>query len=295
MEIGLFVPLGNMSPGPEYVQRLGLEAEQRGVESIWLGEHVVLFDEYGSSYPYSDDGRIPAPPGTGMLEPFVALSYLAASTERLRLGTGICIVPQRNPLYTAKQVADLDWLSRGRAELGAGVGWLREEFEALQVPWEGRGRRADEHLEVMRSLWTRDVSSYEGETYTLPPSRMYPKPVQEPHPRIHVGGESDAALARTARLGQGWFGFGLEPDRVPERLEVLDRHLGEHGRARGDVQISIGSYLHGISPDLVERYAEAGVDRVVALFLAPTTEGLPAAFEDLAPSIEAARRVSARA
>src|SRR6186997_1649769 len=201
MDIGLFVPLGNGNANAELLRALGREAEARAFESIWVAEHVVLFDEYDSQYPYSLDGKFPGGGDTGLLEPLTALTYLAAVTDRMRLGTGICLVPQRNPVYTAKQVVDLDNLSGGRVDFGIGVGWLREEFDAVAAPFEQRGARTDEYLQVMHSLWTDEVSSFEGEHYTLPPCRMYPKPMQAPHPPIHVGGESNAALRRAARHG----------------------------------------------------------------------------------------------
>jgi len=184
-------------------------------------EHVVLFDEYDSPYPYAEDGKIPAPPEAGMVEPFTALSYLAAITDTVRLGTGICLLPQRNPVYTAKVVADLDWASGGRVDLGIGVGWLKEEFDVLQVPFEGRGARTDEYIGILKTLWTDEVSSFDGEIYPLQETRMYPKPVQSPHPPIHVGGESDAALRRAARHGQGWYGFNRPPAEVAVALEAL--------------------------------------------------------------------------
>src|SRR5690349_15796477 len=205
MEIGLFAPLGNGNATAGVLRTLGREAEARGFESIWVAEHVVLFDEYESQYPYAADGKFPGGGDTGLLEPLTALTYLAAVTDRIRLGTSICLVPQRNPVYTAKQVVDLDNLSGGRVDFGVGIGWLKEEFDALNTPFERRGKRTDEYLQVMRSLWTDEVSSFAGDTYDLPPCRMYPKPIQAPHPPIHVGGESDAALRRAARFGQGWF------------------------------------------------------------------------------------------
>ena len=230
MEIGLFAPLGNGNATAEILRTLGREAEDRGFESIWVAEHVVLFDDYDSQYPYSPDGRFPGGGDTGLLEPLTALTYLAAVTDRIRLGTGICLVPQRNPVYTAKQVVDLDNLSGGRVDFGIGVGWLREEFEAVAAPFEQRGARTDEYLQVMRSLWTDEVSSFDGEHYTLPECRMYPKPVQRPHPPIHVGGESNAALRRAARQGDGWYSFNRLPDDLDEPLARLDDLLAEAGR-----------------------------------------------------------------
>jgi probable F420-dependent oxidoreductase len=268
MDVGLFVPLGSANATPEVVRAVGREAEERGFESIWVAEHVVLFDEYDSAYPYDPSGRFPTDGDAGLLEPFTALTYLAALTERIRLGTGICLVPQRNPVYTAKAVTDLDALSGGRVDFGVGVGWLREEFEALGMPFDRRGQRADEYLAAMRSLWCDEVSEYHGELYDLRPCRMYPKPVQRPHPPVHVGGESDAALRRVARLGQGWFTFGRLPEDLPPALERLDAALAAEGRTRADITLSVSPYLHPVTPESVGRYAELGVDRLVVMCLA---------------------------
>jgi probable F420-dependent oxidoreductase len=194
MKVGLFAPLGNPFATPEYVSAFGRAADERGFHSLWVAEHVVLFDDYASQYPYAADGKIPAGGESGIYEPFTALAYLAAVTSRIRLGTGICLVPQRNPVYTAKEVAAVDWLSNGRLDFGVGVGWLREEFDAVAVPFERRGARTREYIEVMRRLWEDPVSEHHGEFYDLPACRQYPKPVQQPHPPIHVGGESDPAL-----------------------------------------------------------------------------------------------------
>ena len=211
-----------LSPPASYLRALGTAVEERGFDSIWVAEHVVLFDEYASRYPYANDGRIPVRPESGILDPFAALSYLAAVTTRVRLGTGICLVPQRNPVYTAKEVATVDWLSGGRFDLGIGVGWLAEEFAALGVPFDRRGSRCRAYIDVMKTLWADPISEYSGEFYELAPTRQYPKPVQQPHPPIHFGGESDAALRRVADLGQGWYGFGLEPGEVKERISRLN-------------------------------------------------------------------------
>ncbi len=285
MDVGLFVPLGNGNSTPELVRAVGREAEDRGFESIWLPEHVVLFDDYGSSYPYSPDGRFPAGGDAGMLEPLNALTFLAAVTDRVRLGTGICLVPQRNPVYTAKAVTDLDSLSGGRVEFGVGIGWLREEFEAVGMPFEKRGARTDEHLAVMKTLWCDDVSEFHGEHYDLNPCRMYPKPVQSPHPPIHIGGESDAALRRVARLGQGWFTFNRLPEDLPEPLDRLDAALAEQGRSRDDVTLSVSPYLKPITPDMIEKYAAAGVDRLIVMCLAFDVDTMRAHLDQLEASV----------
>ncbi len=274
MDVGLFVPIGSANATPELMRAVGQEAEARGFESIWVPEHVVLFDDYESAYPYDPNGRFPSGGDAGLLEPFTALTYLAAVTERVRLGTGICLVPQRNPVYTAKAVTDLDALSGGRVEFGVGVGWLREEFEALGTPFDRRGKRADEYLAAMRSLWCDEVSEFHGELYDLRPCRMYPKPVQQPHPPIHVGGESDAALRRVARLGQGWFTFGRLPEDLPAALERLDAALEAEGRTRADITLTVSPYMHPVTPESVGRYAELGVDRLVVVCLAFTLDML---------------------
>ena len=274
MKVGLFVPLGNGNANAEILRTLGREAEARGFESIWVAEHVVLFDDYDSQYPYAADGRFPAGGDAGLLEPLVALTYLAAVTDRVRLGTGICLVPQRNPVYTAKQVVDLDNLSGGRVDFGIGVGWLKEEFDVVAAPFDHRGARCDEYLAVMRALWTEDPSSFTGEHYDLRECRMYPKPVQSPHPPIHVGGESNAALRRVAKHGQGWYSFNRKPEDLDEPLARLDDLLAAEGRSRGDIELTVCPYLQPMDDGAVEGYRERGVDRLVMLCLAFTTEML---------------------
>jgi len=281
MDVGLFVPLGSGNATPEVVRAVGREAEERGFESIWVAEHVVLFDDYDSTYPYDPSGRFPTGGDAGLLEPFTALSYLAAVTDRVRLGTAICLVPQRNPVYTAKAVTDVDALWGGRVEFGVGVGWLREEFEALGAPFDRRGQRADEYLAAMRSLWCDEVSEFHGELYDLRPCRLYPKPVQSPHPPIHVGGESDAALRRVARLGQGWFSFGRLPEDLPAALDRLDAALAAEGRTRADITLTVSPYMHPVTPESVARYAELGVDRLVVLCLAFNVDVLRAQLDML--------------
>jgi probable F420-dependent oxidoreductase len=285
MDIGLFAPLGNGNASADILRALGREAEDRGFESIWVAEHVVLFDDYSSRYPYAADGRFPAGGDAGLLEPLTALTYLAAVTDRIRLGTGICLVPQRNPVYTAKQVVDLDCLSGGRVDFGVGVGWLREEFEALGVPFALRGARTDEYLQVMRALWTDEVSSFEGEHYTLPACRMYPKPVQQPHPPIHVGGESAAAMRRAARHGDGWYSFNRLPRELDAPLERLDAMLAEEGRSRGDLQLTVSPYFHPVDAAAVEAYRARGVDRLVVLCLAFDVDGLRTQLDSLVTTV----------
>lgn len=288
MRIDLWVPTANPFATPELLALIGTEAEQRGVGTIWVGEHVVLFDEYDSSYPYSPDGRIPTPPGTGLLEPLSTLSFLAAHTATVRLGTAMVLLPQRNPVYTAKEVSTLDWLSNGRVDFGVGVGWLEEEFAAVNVPWPRRGRRTDEYLEVLTTLWCDETSSYRGEFYTLDRCSMFPKPVQQPHPPIHIGGESDAALTRVARAGQGWHTFNRTPEQLAEPLGRLDVLLADHGRHRGDVTITVCPYFQPLDADIAEQYGEAGADAVAALLLPFGADDVRSALDALQPVFDRA-------
>jgi probable F420-dependent oxidoreductase len=247
---------------PDLIAEFGKIAEERGFHSLWVPEHVVFFRDYVSRYPYSEDGKIPGNPD-GVMEPLTALSFLAAHTERIRLGTGVCLVPQRNPIYTAKQVADVDYLSKGRLDFGIGIGWLREEFAALGVPWERRADRTREAIAVMKTLWCDEVSSFKGEFYDLPECLQNPKPVQKPHPPLYFGGESEPALRRVADLGQGWFGYNLTADQVDANLKQLDAHLADAGRSRSDVKIQVSPLGGRYDADLLARLRDAGVDQVV--------------------------------
>lgn len=292
MEIGLFAPAVYPFATPEYLAALGRGAEERGFHSLWVGEHVVLFEDYRSPYPYSPDGKLPIGAENGVLEPFTVLSFLAAQTQRIRLGTGVCLVPQRNPVYTAKEVAGLDWLSGGRVDFGVGIGWLAEEFAALGVPFSRRGARCREYLEVIRRLWCDPVSEFTGNFYRLPPCTLYPKPVQKPHPPIYFGGESDAALKRVADLAQGWYPFGIEPEELARRRRRLGELVAARGRRAEEVRVFVCPYGIPTDLDVVKRYRDAGVEQVVLVTAALDTQSLPAALDELAEAVvEPARKL----
>lgn len=288
MKVDLWVPTVDPFSTPELLATIGREAEQRGIGTIWVGEHVVLFDEYTSEYPYAEDGKIPALPNSGLLEPFITLSFLAAHTSTVRLGTAMVLLPQRNPVYTAKEVSTLDWLSNGRVDLGVGVGWLEEEFKAVNVPWPQRGKRTDEYLAVLETLWCDERSAYKGEFYSLNECAMFPKPIQKPHPPIHIGGESDAALARVARAGQGWHTFNRKPADLAEPLTKLDGLLEGQGRSRSDITVTVCPYFLPLDPAIAEQYAEAGADAVAALLLPLGTDEVASALDALQPMLDRA-------
>lgn len=216
-------------PDPERAELVAKTAEQVGFESMFCIEHVVVPTDYTSVYPYAPDGKLPGGPGIVLPDPLIWMTYAAAVTRTIRFMTGVMILPQRNPLVLAKEVATLDYLSKGRVELGIGVGWLREEFDALGVPFEGRGKRADEYIHAMRALWTSDDAAYSGSTVQFQGINSNPKPVHGQVPII-VGGHSHAAARRAGRLGDGYFpAIGRQVD-LPELFDVAKAAAVEHGR-----------------------------------------------------------------
>lgn len=285
MRFDLWVPTATPFCTGDVLVALAREAEDRGVGGIWVGEHVMFFDQYRSRYPYAEDGRIPVAPDTGILEPLTALSYLAAASSRLRLGTAMCLLPQRNPVYTAKEVATVDWLSGGRVDFGVGVGWLEEEFDAVGVPWARRGARTDEYLDLLTCLWTEERPSFAGEFTSLAPCSFEPKPRQRPHPPIHVGGESDAALQRVARRGQGWHTCNRLPEDLGAPLARLEELLAAQGRRRSEVWVTVCPYFQELTPERVEGYAAAGADALAAMVFPTSTEDVGPALDALAPSM----------
>src|SRR5712691_12691081 len=214
LEIGCMLRTSSYAADPEALRDLAQAAEDLGFDSIWLSDHVVVPEHIASSYPYSVDGSFPTRPDQPYLQPLSALAYLAGMTRRVRLGTHVLILPYRHPLLTAKMVATIDNLSGGRVDLGIGVGWMREEFEALGLEervFTRRGAATDEQLRILKMVWTEDVASFEGEFYRFDRLGALPHPLQKPHPPIWVGGHSQAALRRTARFGDGWLPIGGRP------------------------------------------------------------------------------------
>jgi probable F420-dependent oxidoreductase len=263
---------------PDFMIKAVQMVEQAGFHSVWLPEHVMFFPDYDSEYPYSTDGRIPGNP-EGVLDPFTALTYVAAATDRIRLGTGICLVPQRQPVYTAKMVADLDYLSGGRVDFGIGIGWLREEFENLQMDFKTRASRCVEYVEVMQALWSPGLSSYQGKTISLTPCHFNPKPIQQPHPPIFFGGESDAALRRVVSHGQGWYGFNLSPAELAARQTRLAELAADVGRDVSQIRIFVGPSTHPVTPETVAEYADLGVEQLIVPVMAGNLDKLRSRME----------------
>jgi len=254
------------------VTELARACEERGIESLWLPEHPLVPLHYTTRYPLSADGKLPRP-YTELPDQFATLAAAAAVTTKLRIGSGVCLVPERDPLFTAHQVATLDWLSRGRFLFGIGAGWLREEMDLFTPHFEHRFAFMREAITAMRKLWTEDAPSFEGRWVRFPPVVCRPRPVQQPHPPVILGGMGPNAVRRVATWGDGWMPIALPPDAVSNARRDIDRLAREAGRdpARISLTVMIGAPPGLETPALdmlpdrsvLAAYADAGADRVV--------------------------------
>jgi len=251
------------------LRTVATNAERLGVATLWVPEHVVLLDKYASKYPYSQDGALPAPTNAPIFDPFISLTAMASVTSKIRLATGICLVPEHNPLVLAKVVATLDFLSGGRTLLGVGIGWLEEEFEAIGIPWEKRAQRTREYIEAMRKLWGEEPCSHSGEFIRFEGVRSNPKPLRGAKLPVFFGGESGPALRRVAEYGNGWCGFNLTPTEATTKIKRIEELLKANGRKRSDVELAVSPYTKPCSVDDLKRYRDAGVDEVVLIKLRP--------------------------
>ena len=258
MKLGILFANAGPFGEPEGLVHLARTAESVGFESLWTVEHVAVPKGYASRYPYSESGRMPGTENSPIPDPFVWLAYAAAVTERIRLATGVLILPQRHPLYVAKEVATLDRLSRGRAILGVGIGWLEEEFRALGIPFAERVARTEESIAALRSLWGESPSAFDGRHLHWAPLESHPKPAQRPGVPIHVGGHVPAAARRAARLGDGF--FPARSDRLPELLRELRAECARIGRDPSEIEITAGG---APTLDTAKRLRDQGVARFV--------------------------------
>jgi probable F420-dependent oxidoreductase len=265
ISVQTFVTGEEREPMAAFIAGMAKALEERDIAGVWMAEHVVTFEHYDPAYkyPYADDGAAPEVMNqVGMIEPLTGLAALAMCSAKLRLGTGIAILPQRNPLYFAKAAAVVDHLSNGRFVAGLGVGWSAQEFAATGTPFEHRGARMRDYVQVVRSLWIDEMSRFEGRYYTLPECKHEPKPVQKPHPPFYFGGESEAALRRVAEFGQGWFSMRLTPGQIADRLPILEDMLGERGRTLAEIDLVTGPADLPCNADTLAAYAELGVSEV---------------------------------
>jgi probable F420-dependent oxidoreductase len=264
MKVGFFSVGVGPSTNPQWLRTVATTAERLGFSTIWAPEHVVLVEQYNSRYPYTS-GQFPGPANAAISDPFPTLAYVAACTSTIRLGTGICIVPEHNPMVLAKTVATVDRLSEGRLILGAGIGWLEEEFRALGIAFERRAQRTREYIDVMRKLWTEQHSSHSGEFVSFAKVFSYPKPANAKGVPVWFGGESGPALRRVAEYGDGWLGFKLQPDQAAAKIRRIEELLPTYGRKRSDVYLAVSPYTDPITPDDLKRYRDAGAEEIALL------------------------------
>lgn len=252
---------------PDYIIPLLEMLEEEEVESIWTVEHVVMADQYEPLYPYSADGRAPTAPDTLMPDPLEWLAFAAARTEKIRLGTAVVIASQHSAAILAKRVATLDALSRGRVRLGVGIGWQREEYEAIGVPYRDRGRRLDETIEAMRVLWREDFATYQGKHVTFEKVHMDAKPANGENVPILIGGSSEFAARRAGRLGDGWYPYVISPEAFAEGVETIERTATGAGRDPKDVELTIWpasfDFTRTMDVPFVRSYVDAGASRVM--------------------------------
>ena len=266
MKFGIIAPyqMGPVESG-DYASAFAQLVEEAGLESVWAVDHAVMCREVASQYPYDPSGRSPFTTETVLPDPLTWLAWVASATRRLKLGTGILILPQHNPVILAKTLASLDRLSGGRMLLGIGVGWVREEAEAVGSEFGNRGRRTDEYIEVMRTLWREPLASFEGEFVNLDRVASLPHPAQSGGVPIVVGGHSDAAARRAGRLGDGFYPLGVEPERLAELRGVMETAAREAGRDPAAIEVTTSGPP---KRSAAERFVDAGVDRMVVY--APT-------------------------
>ena len=254
------------------IEAVAQAAERLGFSTLWAGEHVVMVDKAQSRYPYSSDGQIAVPAGADWLDPFIALSFAAAATRKICVATGVLLLAEHNPVIVAKRAASLDFVSDGRLVLGVGVGWSKEEFDALGIPFARRGLRTNEYVEAMRVLWREDVASFAGEFVSFSGVRVNPKPVHRRKIPIVIGGNSDAALRRVAQIGDGWYGFNLSGvGAVRDRLTLLREFCRDAGREVTDLDICVA--IENPRPQDLAALDELGVQELVLVEAPPEEAG----------------------
>lgn len=280
MKFGIMFANAGPFADPDLFAHLVTTAEAAGIESIWTVEHVIVPREYQSTYPYAPGGKMPGPENTPIPDPFVSLAFAAALTKKIRLATGVLILPQRHPAYVAKEVASLDRLSGGRVTLGIGVGWLREEFEALGLSFEDRAARTRESVEALRSLWSEGPSNFQGKFFSWNNIESNPKPVQGRDVPIVVGGHTDLAAKRAARYGDGFFPGRGSKARLTEMLGIMRDECATVGRDASTIELTAGV----MAPDAegIRLHEEMGFGRLVMPPPGYDKDGISRGFETFA-------------
>ena len=258
MKVGYFGANLGAFDNADSIERLATTAEALGFESLWTGEHVILIDPQKAPSP--------VPPHSPFVDTIATLAFIAARTERIKIGSGIILLAQRNPIVLAKELAGIDVLSRGRLLFGLGVGYVEGEFDALGIPYAERGPRVTEHIEVIRTLWTQERPAFEGRFTSFSGIQSRPLPVQKPHPPIHVGGMSPPALRRAVSQGNGWYGFFQDLDATAAMLGNLEQTAKrvERPTELGRLEISV-TPPGPVDADTARRFEDLGVDRLILM------------------------------
>jgi probable F420-dependent oxidoreductase len=287
MKVGVSLIVRGSDATQQNLTSMAQQAEAWGFDSVWASDHLIIPPLETSRYPGSATGQFPDTWLQRYFEPMAILNYVAGCTSRVRLGTSVMILPMRNPIEVAKQVAGADVLSQGRIMFGVGVGWFKEEFDVLKVPFHERGRRTDEYLQICKTLWTQEPATFQGRYYQFKDAHFGPKPVQRPHPPILIAGHSPAALRRAARIGDGWHPFALTPEAFEAVVPRFHTAVKEAGRRPEEIEISLKIRLRfGDGPDpqpplhgspeqviaTIKQYQALGVQHLVLDFVPETID-----------------------
>ncbi len=285
MKFGIHYSIGvNADPQADDYIRVAQKAEELGYHSLWLGDHIVIPEKIEAAYPYSADGAAGFPRRAPFPDPFVLLGGLALATSRILLGTSVIVIPYRNPLAVAKAVTTVDLLSHGRFQFGVGVGWLKEEFDALGEDFTRRARQTREYLHIMKAVWRAEPASFSGEFLTFSDIHNVPLPVQKPHPPIIFGGESLPALKRVADLGDGWQPGTASLKVLSKSVPQLQALMTERGRDYADLSVSALSAAGPLlrKPEVIPQLGELGVRELILFMTAADTQKTLAVIEEFA-------------
>ena len=285
MKFGIHYSIGvNADPQADDYIRVAQKAEELGYHSLWLGDHIVIPEKIEAAYPYSADGAAGFPRRAPFPDPFVLLGGLALATSRILLGTSVIVIPYRNPLAVAKAVTTVDLLSHGRFQFGVGVGWLKEEFDALGEDFARRAGQTREYLHIMKAVWQAEPASFSGEFLTFSDIHNVPLPVQKPHPPIIFGGESLPALKRVADLGDGWQPGTASLKVLSKSVPQLKALMAERGRDYADLSVSALSAAGPLlrKPEVIPQLSELGVRELILFMTAADTQKTLAVIEEFA-------------
>jgi len=265
MKFGLRLPGAGPYAGPEAISAFAIKAEELGFHSLWMTDHIALPTAVDTKYPYREDGKFFWPPETPYLDVIGVLTWAAAATSRIEVGTSVLIASWHHPINTAKALATLDVLNGGRTIVGIGTGWMKEQFDILGAPFDTRGARTTEYIALLKHLFTEDEIDFHGEHFQATGFKFYPKPARQPSIPIWCGGKSTAVLKRVAAVADGWHPLYITPEEMARKLEQLKGFLAEHDRTLDEITLSARPVTQAkLDGPTMEQYAELGVELLIA-------------------------------